>query len=304
MSGVESMDSPLVSVIITSMGKEILKKSIKSVLEQTYKNIEIIVVVDNNLLFTDSITKNVKVISACEAHNANKSRNIGIEEAKGEYIALLDDDDLWLPDKIKIQVEQMQSVHKEGHYFSYVQTALMKNGVINRHVYPKQGIKKNEKILNYFFGHSKGFIQCSSFFGDLELFTINKFNEEVIKHQDWDWLINAQKLPDLNIDFVPQILTYYTVNSVGTSVGTKQRWRYSEQWFDNYKDTVTEYAKSNFYSKVILRSLLYDNSLTTTEKKIEIKRVLKNISIRHSFTYFKSLVKIILFFSKSENNIN
>lgn len=107
------MDSPLVSVIITSMGNEILKRSIKTVLEQTYSNIEIIVVVDSRLFFTDDIIETVKVLFACEAHNANKSRNIGIEEAKGEYIALLDDDDLWHPDKIKIQVEQMQSVHKK-----------------------------------------------------------------------------------------------------------------------------------------------------------------------------------------------
>lgn len=296
------MGFPLVSVIITSMGKEILKRSIKSVLEQTYTNIEIIVVVDNSLLFTDNITKNVKVISACEAHNANKSRNIGIGEAKGEYIALLDDDDLWHPDKIRNQVEQMKSAHKKGYYFSYVQTALIKQGVIDAHAYPKRGIKKNEKILNYFFGHSKGFIQSSSFFGDSQLFKINRFDEKVTKHQDWDWLINAQKLPDLNIDFIPHVLTYYTVNSVGTSVGTKQRWKYSEQWFANYQDTVTEYAKANFYSKIILRSLLYDNSLTPTAKKVEIKRVLNIISIRHFLTYFKSLLKIILFVSKSENN--
>lgn len=179
------MGVPLVSVIITSMGKEILKRSIKSVLEQTYTNIEIIVVVDDSLLFTDNITKNVKVISACEAHNANKSRNIGIGEAKGEYIALLDDDDLWHPDKIRNQVEQMKSAHKKGYYFSYVQTALIKQGVIDAHAYLKRGIKKNEKILNHFFGYSKGFIQSSSFFGDSQLFKINRFDEKVTKHQDW-----------------------------------------------------------------------------------------------------------------------
>lgn len=285
---------PMVSVIITSMGTEILKRSIQTVLNQTYSNLEIIVVVDDNIRFTDDILKNARILSAKNAHNANKSRNIGIEEARGEYIALLDDDDLWDSDKIKTQVFQMQRTKYSSHYFSYVQTNLVKNGIHDGRAYPHKGIRKGEEILDYFFGRSKGFIQTSSFFGDSELFKVNKFDETIIKHQDWDWLINAKKMPGLEIDFIPSVLTYYTVNNLGTSVGTKQQWRFSEKWFNSYIDTVTDYTRASFYSKVILRSLLNDHSLNHTDKKMEVRRILRIISMKHPHLYLKSLIKIIL----------
>lgn len=298
------LKKPMVSVIITSMGNEVLKKSIKSVLNQTYSNIEIIVVVDDAILFDDEILKNVRIISAKQAHNANASRNIGILAARGDCIALLDDDDLWHPEKINSQVERMQQFDRgDGeYYFSYGQTELVRNGVSRRGAYPKKGIKKDEGILNYFFGPSKGFIQSSSFFGDSQLFRTNMFNEKIIKHQDWDWLINVQKIPGVIIDFIPQVLTYYTVNSIGTSVGTKQRWKYSEKWFNNYEDTVTNSTKSNFYSKVILSSVLNDRSLSEDKKQHELKRILKIISVKHLFTYLRSLIKILIYSLRNKFN--
>lgn len=104
--------STLVSVIIPFYkGKQWLETAIESVLSQTYKNIEVIVINDGSpedisgiyakyaekLIFIDQENKGVAV-----------ARNEGMKTAKGEYIAFLDADDIWLPEKLEKQIKYMQ----------------------------------------------------------------------------------------------------------------------------------------------------------------------------------------------------
>ncbi|MCK4501374.1 glycosyltransferase family 2 protein, partial [Candidatus Babeliales bacterium] len=106
-----------VSVIIPTYNRtEVLMNSIKTVLNQTYKGeIELIIVDDSEKSlkqeidkgFKKNLGKNRKInyIHNAKREGAPKARNLGIQKAKGEYIAFLDDDDLWIPKKIEKQVE-------------------------------------------------------------------------------------------------------------------------------------------------------------------------------------------------------
>lgn len=293
------MKEPLVSVVITSMGKEYLVNAIKSVASQTYPNIEMIVVVDQNLEFDHDILKKVTVYSAAGAHNANVSRNIGVAKASGSYIALMDDDDVWTTDKIALQVHAALNHEKGQYYFSFGQTRFLKEGIVSDTTHPTIGIQHDQSILDYFFDGSNGFIQTSSFFGNRDLFLKNKFDESIIKHQDWDWLVNMERIPNVIIDFLPKVVTYYTVHKVGTSVGTKQRWKYTETWLKKHQNTMSNYAISNFYSKVILRSLLFDNELSFSEKNKEILRILKIISLKYPLLFIKSVAKVLIYWVKN-----
>lgn len=105
----------LVSVIIATYRREVeLKRALKSLIQQTHKNIEIIVVDDNA---EDMWNKKVKdiidviciyqpiIYIVNETNNGSaETRNIGIRRATGSYITFLDDDDVYLPEKIKKQV--------------------------------------------------------------------------------------------------------------------------------------------------------------------------------------------------------
>lgn len=105
----------LVSVIITTYKREpdMVKRAIDSVINQTYRNTQIIVVDDSPHNY--DLRKQVKeLVLSYERivyieNSSNKgaavSRNIGIMESQGEYLAFLDDDDEWLPEKIRKQVE-------------------------------------------------------------------------------------------------------------------------------------------------------------------------------------------------------
>lgn len=104
----------LVSIVITTYGRmNTLERALKSVLSQTYSNIEIIVVDDNiNMSIRDSVKAIVKACAndrirlICNENNLGGalSRNVGILNATGEYIAFLDDDDEYYPEKVEKQL--------------------------------------------------------------------------------------------------------------------------------------------------------------------------------------------------------
>jgi len=110
-----------VSVIIpTYRRSEFLTRAINSVLQQTYKNVEIIIVDDNGVGTADQIEteESLKNVFGGEEHikyikneknvGASQSRNNGVANSCGEYICFLDDDDVYLPDKIEGQLKFMQ----------------------------------------------------------------------------------------------------------------------------------------------------------------------------------------------------
>lgn len=103
----------LVSVIIPTYNrKHIIEGAIKSALNQTFKDYEIIVVddgsTDGTKEFLESLHLPITIISK-ENGGVSSARNVGIHNAKGKYIAFLDSDDAWLPDKLKAQVEYLES---------------------------------------------------------------------------------------------------------------------------------------------------------------------------------------------------
>ena len=110
----------LISVIIPTYNRfKYLLATIESIKAQTYKNIEIIVVNDKSTqpeYYSHDFGKNVNVIhlekNSREIHNfpcAGHVRNEGIKAAKGRFIAFCDDDDSWMPNKLKLQMEAMKA---------------------------------------------------------------------------------------------------------------------------------------------------------------------------------------------------
>lgn len=110
---------PEVSVVIpTYNSAPLLKTALQSVFDQTYQNFEVIVInnfsTDNTVDVVDSFDdERVRLINFNNEGVIGKSRNIGIWESKGEWIAFLDSDDLWYPDKLERCVEAFRG-HPEA----------------------------------------------------------------------------------------------------------------------------------------------------------------------------------------------
>ena len=134
-----------VSIIIPLYNEEkYIKECVNSVVNQTYKNIEIIVIndksTDNSLNELKSIRdKRIKIIDLKENKGVSNARNLGVKEANGEYICFLDSDDFWHKDKLKKQIKFIKN--KAFIYSDYMYTKA--NGEnVKKVVVPKSLIYK------------------------------------------------------------------------------------------------------------------------------------------------------------------
>lgn len=153
-----------VSVIVaTYMRDASLKIALKSLIDQTYKDTEIIVVDDNgeelewnkkvnNIIREMSVLHRIMYIKNEINKGSAETRNIGIKAAAGEYITFLDDDDIYLPNKIKNQVEHM--IEKKSDYcITDLDLYNEKERLIERRT--RKYIKKNneEDLIRYHLMH-------------------------------------------------------------------------------------------------------------------------------------------------------
>ncbi len=113
----------LVSIIMPSWNTGMfIAESIESVIYQTYTNWELLIVDDNSTDNTDEVVKpylsdyRIKYLKNEKNRGAALTRNRAMREAQGEWIAFLDSDDLWMPEKLEKQIHFM---NEHGYIFSY-----------------------------------------------------------------------------------------------------------------------------------------------------------------------------------------
>jgi teichuronic acid biosynthesis glycosyltransferase TuaG len=119
-----SIETSIITPIYNA--ESFLDETLQSIIDQTYTNWESILINDNS---TDSsleiarrfeqLDPRFKIINKSETGGAAKARNYGIEAAKGRFIAFLDSDDIWFPEKLKEQISFMKSNKYDFSYTSY-----------------------------------------------------------------------------------------------------------------------------------------------------------------------------------------
>jgi len=138
--------NPWVSVIIPTYNRcWILKEAIDSVLSQKFTNFEVIVVDDGSTDATNALlsTYGEQITTICQKNKGvSAARNVGISQARGSYIAFLDSDDRWLPEKLSCQHDFFQS-HPEA-LICQTDEIWIRNGV---RVNPKNRHKKPSGMI-------------------------------------------------------------------------------------------------------------------------------------------------------------
>lgn len=119
-----SIETSIITPIFNA--ENFLDETLQSIIDQTYTDWESILINDNStdksLAIAEKFSKlddRFKIINVNENQGAAKARNIGIKSAEGRFIAFLDSDDLWLPEKLEKQISLMKSKSLDFTYSSY-----------------------------------------------------------------------------------------------------------------------------------------------------------------------------------------
>lgn len=194
------METPAVSVIVPTYNRpEYLKKALASILSQTFTNFEVVVVDDGVEERAQSVVEEVKDFRVRYIkHESNRgaaaARNTGAREAKGNYIAFLDDDDEWEVSKLKIQYEIAEKYKKTiGFTFCAIDLFREDTEKTTTQLFRKEGIHNfYEDLLDH-----RIRILTSSLFIKKEVFhSVGGFDESFPSSQEWELLIRVSKEHD------------------------------------------------------------------------------------------------------------
>ncbi len=208
---------PKVSVVIPTYNRaHLISRAIQSVLDQTYQDLEIIIVDDGSTDNTEEIVKSfkderIRFIRYDKNKGASAARNTGIRASKGEYIAFQDSDDEWFPDKLEQQMKVFRISPPEiGVVYSgfYRIEADKKIYVPSDFITQKEGNIHNELLKGNFVGTPAVLIKK-------ECFENTKyFDENLPALEDWELWIEISKHYVFKYVNKPLLYTYSTRDSV------------------------------------------------------------------------------------------
>jgi glycosyltransferase involved in cell wall biosynthesis len=247
---------PIVSVVIPTRNRSaLLLRAVKSALAQTLFEIEVVVVVDGLDPATIEVLNSVgdtrlHTITLPISVGRWEARNIGIQRANGEFVALLDDDDEWLPQKLRAQLVTAKSCL---HRYPVVTSRLIVRRPDGDETWPHRLMRDEESMSEYLFcgeessHQGEGFIQTSTLFVPRELMLQVPFKLSLLRHQDWDWLIRAAVYPGVKVIWVWSALVIYHVDTNRISISADCSIGPSIRWI-NGNDLVSPKARAYFYA--------------------------------------------------------
>lgn len=200
--------SPEVSVIIPTFNRgNLIENCIKSVLNQTLSNIEILIIDDGSIDNTKDLIKNIddkriKYIKLRKNHGAANARNVGIKNAKGKYISFQDSDDIFYFNKLEKQLKNL--INKNSSLdFCKIKVFLNESYYyfIPQKSREKRIIKGNffEELITY-----GNFISTQSIFAKKKIFEKYLFDPNIPRLQDYDLILRMAR--NIKISYTKEVL--------------------------------------------------------------------------------------------------
>jgi glycosyltransferase involved in cell wall biosynthesis len=202
-----------------------IAETIKSVLNQTYKNLELIVVNDGSPDRSVEICQQFRDARLQILHQPNQgvctARNTGINNATGEYIAFLDGDDLWLPDKLEKHITHLQKNPRVGVSFSRSAFIDEKGKALGIYQMPKLTKITPDLILRRNpIGNGSAPVIRRQVLEAIAYQDRGKtcyFDPNLAHFEDVECWLRISLLTDWQTEGIPEALTLYRVNSRGAS---------------------------------------------------------------------------------------
>jgi glycosyltransferase involved in cell wall biosynthesis len=242
----------LVSVIIPTLDRpRLLLRAVDSVVQQTHRDIEIIVVVDRPSPETLAAVQTVsdsrlRLIVNPYPTTAGGARNVGADHAAGEWIAFLDDDDEWLPNKLEHQLAFAAA--RPPALLSCLSRVVTPHAI---YVWPQVIFDNSRPVDEYLFDRTTlsggwGGIQTSSFLLPRKLFEKVRFNIDSA-HDDWEFVLRLSKQAGVRIETVPEVLVVNYFEEARPSLTARSSsWLSSLRWIEGVRPIVTRRGYSGF----------------------------------------------------------
>jgi glycosyltransferase involved in cell wall biosynthesis len=242
---------PLVSVVIPTLGRPALvERAVRTALAQTMSDLEVIVVVDGDdpdtcATLAALADERLRVINHPHNRGAGAARDTGAAAAAGTWIALLDDDDEWLPGKL---AAQLAAAPQEPAVLMTLSRVVSATGAFVR---PAEPYREDIPVDEWLFDRrswtrgGQSFLQCSSLMMPRALFGLLRF-ADMKQHDDWEFVLRAVKQHGYRLVTVGEPLVIYHVPEARASLSRTHTWRRSIRWALSLRAILTPRAMSGF----------------------------------------------------------
>ncbi len=294
--------SPLVSVIIPTYGRSAyLPRCVCSVLEQSYSAVEIFVVDDNNPdtearreteKAMEQFADNPKVhyLRHDKNRNGSAARNTGLRVASGKYVAFLDDDDMFVREKIEKCVARMESLD-DSYGMCYSRYCIVKpNGTKEVSVENRSGDCYLAALMRTFFICAGSNLFVKKAVAD----EINGFDESFRRNQDLEFLVRA--LENYRIDYIDEVLTEIYQAGTRTNRTFEEVDGYSKFFLEKFMPRIDKLDKKS-RKRVISVISLERCRVAFVRKKIGAGfKILRenHVSLLYILRYIRYLIKRVV----------
>ncbi len=245
---------PKISAIITTFNRaEFFRRAIESVLNQTYSDFELLILDNSSIDNTEEVVngfedERIRYIKH-QPINISQARNLGLKESKGDYIAFLDDDDEWLPEKLEKELEIFnQGNEKLGLvYGGFIR--IDENGKeFERHAPTLKG-----NIFEPYLCRQDPLTGSASnpLIKKLVFKVVGEFDENLFSSEDWEFYIRLFR--KFEADFIAEpVVKIRSHSRYHLSGRTKDELEAELLVYNNYKDILKKYPRvKSFYLQAI-----------------------------------------------------
>ncbi len=255
MSGQNAFDRPQVSVVVPTFRRPLLvREAVCSALRQTFRDLEVIVVVDGldreTIETLEAIQdQRLRVIVPPRSLGNAEARNAAIAAARADWVALLDDDDLWFDGKLEAQVPVALA---QASRFPVVTCRFVARTESAEFIWPRRLPRPGQPLGDYIFRRrfpttGDGVVQTSTILAPRQLFLSCPFDGSYSRYVDLDWLLRVAGVPGFELVFAggERPLSVYRIDD-RPRISNESGWRSDIAWARDHARQMSPEAYAAF----------------------------------------------------------
>ncbi|BAI74225.1 hypothetical protein AZL_a06940 (plasmid) [Azospirillum sp. B510] len=253
--GQRTANEQVTVVIPTRNRPDMVMRAVRSALDQTYRDLDVVVVIDGPDPATAShlaalADPRLTVMELETNHGAAEARNIGVRAAPGDWIAFLDDDDHWMPEKVELQM----AARPAGIRFPILSCRCQVVTARGSFAWPRRLATPADAIGDYLFvrrGLFKGetFAPTTTLLTPKALLLRNPIPKS--RFDDWEWLITCGRIDGAALIHIPDVMAiHYTEENNRVTLSTCHNINQALEWAESMRDHLSPRA----YASLLLQA--------------------------------------------------